>query len=427
MSAFSYDNRKFKVQIALQNADSEKTNETFLLEENVGTIQYTNELNNLILTGSVEYTDTDARVDKFLDKTFVNCSFSLDEVVDESDGDIVKTTTKALMAVTMFVSSIGILENSPGKIKYKLFLISNTWTQCQKNVSYTNYDKSKEGVFDIAKILLKQANFRVDEDSFIKCGSTASLNYITDNNDNIVTSLRYLFNKMCYSSEYGIDSSVKGIVYDEHNNIVRAFDTEIINDYQNIFNVTVNQMKTNIDPVSNTGVNLAYNVKQDKVSVMKTMFANKNYSYSIDTNSFSSETIDSQQILNYYHGHNDHPRLNFIQKNSAEFWKSQMIWNNNINNYWDQVKNLRDYGGLILNTPGKIGVIPGWRINVNIPIEDSFITGEDKKQQQTVQNSYQAMCGVWLASSVTTFINPKDMVFRQNIQLMRNIKVTNLS
>jgi hypothetical protein len=128
MSAFSYDNRKFKVQIALQNADSEKTNETFLLEENVGTIQYTNELNNLILTGSVEYTDTDARVDKFLDKTFVNCSFSLDEVVDESDGDIVKTTTKALMAVTMFVSSIGILENSPGKIKYKLFLISNTWT-----------------------------------------------------------------------------------------------------------------------------------------------------------------------------------------------------------------------------------------------------------------------------------------------------------
>lgn len=240
MSAFCYDDRKFVVHAALENADTERLNHTMLLEENIGTIQYTNELNNLVLTGSMEYTDTDQRVDKFLDETFVYCSFILEQVVDQSDGDIEDTKTQEVLAMCMFVNNIAILENVPGKIKYKLFLTSDTWFQCQRNVSYTNYGKKKERVFDIAKDILCQAEFEIDGKSFDNAGSIASLNYITDNNDNVVTSLRYLFNKMYYSSEYGLDSSVKAVVYDEYSNIVRAFDTEVVSDYQKKFDITVN-------------------------------------------------------------------------------------------------------------------------------------------------------------------------------------------
>lgn len=260
----------------------------------------------------------------------------------------------------------------------------------------------------------------MDENSFSKDASVVKMNYITGNNDTVITSLRYLFNKMCYSSEYGIDGSVKGLVYDEHHELVRALDTETICEYQNTWNVIVNQMDAQVDPVSNSGVNLAYNVKQDKSSVMETMFANKIYSYSLDTNQFSNETLGHSQILNYYHGHNKSQKIQFAQNNEEVYWKSQTAWNNNINVYWDQMKNLMEYGSLILNMPGRIGIIPGWIIGVTIPIDDGVVNGLEKKNEKTTKRSYQNLCGTWLASQVTTFINPQKCVFRQNVSLMRN-------
>ena len=244
MAAFEYDNRKFIFSASLYHDGfgTQEELEAPLLAENIGTIQYTNEFNNLVLTGSMEYTDTDQRIDRFLDCTFVYCSFSLQEVEDQSDGTISKTVENDGMSIAMFVNNIGILENVPGKIKYKLFLTSLTWRQCQRRVSYTNYGKGKELVFDIAKNILNQAEFEVDENSFSKDASVVKMNYITGNNDTVITSLRYLFNKMCYSSEYGIDGSVKGLVYDEHHELVRALDTETICEYQNTWNVIVNQM-----------------------------------------------------------------------------------------------------------------------------------------------------------------------------------------
>ncbi len=422
MSAFEYDDRKFIFCASLANDDFDDENETNLLDENIGTIQYTNEFNDLVLTGSVEYTDTDQRIDRFLDKTFVYCTFSLKEVEDKSDGNIVKTVVKDELGITMYVNNIGILENAPGRIKYRLFLSSLTWKLCQGRVSYTNYGKGKEFLFDIARNLLTQAEFDVDNDSFSNDASIVKINYITDNNDTIITALRYLFNKMCFSSEYGIDESIKGIVYDEHHDVVRALDTQRSCAYQKPYNVVVNQMKTEVDPVSNSGVNLAYNVKQNKTSVMETMFTNKIYTYSLDTNNFSNEQLGYSQILNYYHGHNTNTKVQFAQDDDSVYWKSQMSWNNNINVYWDQMKNLMEYNGLILNMPGKIGIIPGWMIGVTIPIRDGVLNDLDKKNEKVVKRSYQSLCGTWIASRVTTFINPQKRVFRQNVSLMRNNK-----
>ena len=64
-----------------------------------------------------------------------------------------------------------------------------------------------------------------------------------------------------------------------------------------------------------------------------------------------------------------------------------MNWNNTINNYWDQMKNLTQYGSLIVNTPGKIGVIPGWLVNLTIPIDESLVIDEDKKHQKSSLNA----------------------------------------
>ena len=198
------------------------------------------------------------------------------------------------------------------------------------------------------------------------------MNYITNDNDDVITCLRYLFNKMQFSSSYGMDSSVKGLIYDEYTDKIHAFDMGVCSQYQNQYSVVVNQTRSDIDPVTNMKVNLAYNVKQNKTDVLQTMTRNTVYSYSLDDNTFGSEVIGTNQILNYYHANNSNPRLRGLP-DDGEYGKFQMDWNNNTNIYWDQVENLKKYGGLILNAPGKIGLIPGWIICVSMPIEDESI------------------------------------------------------
>jgi len=105
---------------------------------------------------------------------------------------------------------------------------------------------------------------------------------------------------------------------------------------------------------------------------MDSMVSNILYKYSLDTNKFENEEILSESILRYYSGNNDNSRVKTLPNNGT-YKKYQTVWNNNINIYWDQMKNLTQYGSLILNAPGKVGLIPGWFVNVNIPIKDEFV------------------------------------------------------
>jgi len=144
------------------------------------------------------------------------------------------------MPISFFVNNIGIEENTPGRIKYKLILSSTTWMNCIRNVNYSNYEKGKEKVFDIVKNILTQSEFKIDSKSFDSVGTTSDLNYITSGNDNVITSIRYLLNKMYFSKEYGFDTGIKGIVYDEYTKLIRVVDAERKNEFQQSFSVSVN-------------------------------------------------------------------------------------------------------------------------------------------------------------------------------------------
>lgn len=416
--SFVYNNNKYELDIGLQEEGGEITH---LIDDNIGLIEYTNTVNDIVHEGYIEYLDTDQRIDKYLDKMICYCHVVFSQIVSEADGDIEKKTIIDTLPITFFVNNIGILENNPGSIKYKIFLITKNWTDSVKDVDYTNYGKEKEPVFDIIKKILGQAGFSVDADSFASIGSVTSLNYITNRNDNVVTATRYLLNKTQFSKSYTLDTSVKGIVYDEYIDMIHAFDLQSSNAFQKAFPVIVNQMETEVDPIFNTKTNLAFNVKQNKSDLMNTMMTNELYSYSLATNSFSREDISTQDIINFYSSHQKYISVKTLL-DDYNFTKSQMTWNNNINIYMDQMKNLTQYGSLILNTAGFMGLIPGCKVLVDIPVKDEMTAVDDKKIQKKTKNSYQALCGYWVASSVKNFINPQKNIFRQNISLMRNIE-----
>lgn len=248
---FQYNDKKYQVNVSLQNADVQENSVTVLAPEQIGTIEYTNTLNDLVHSGSMEYADNDHRIDKFLDRTFVYCTISLCELKEKSDGDISDSKPGDVLQVRFFVNNIGIIKNVPGIITYKLMFSSPTWMNCIRKMVYTNYGKGKEPLFDIAKAILTQAKFNIDAQSFTNAQSVVKMNYITNDNDDVITCLRYLFNKMQFQSSYGMDSSVKGLIYDEYTDKVHAFDTDVCSPYQGNYSVVVNQVKNDINPVTN--------------------------------------------------------------------------------------------------------------------------------------------------------------------------------
>lgn len=146
---FLYDNRKFNVEVALVDNEVGGGGQVLLHQENIGTIQYTNEINDFVVKGTMEYTDIDSKIDTYLDKFYVQCSVTLRELTDKSDGKITQAKEKRTMSVVFDVVNIGILENQKGRIKYLIYLATPTWKKCLRRIWYTNYGNPKESITDI--------------------------------------------------------------------------------------------------------------------------------------------------------------------------------------------------------------------------------------------------------------------------------------
>ena len=82
--------------------------------------------------------------------------------------------------------------------RYKLQLVSSNIFKCLTVLNYTNYAKEPEKIFDIVKKLISQAELTPDGDTFGQVCSPVKMFYITNGNDNLLTSVKYLMNKQYY-------------------------------------------------------------------------------------------------------------------------------------------------------------------------------------------------------------------------------------
>lgn len=82
--------------------------------------------------------------------------------------------------------------------RYKLQLVSSNIFKCLTVLNYTNYAKEPEKIFDIVKKLISQADLTPDGDTFGQVVSPVKMFYITNGNDNLLTSVKYLMNKQYY-------------------------------------------------------------------------------------------------------------------------------------------------------------------------------------------------------------------------------------
>jgi len=120
------------------------------------------------------------------------------------------------------VNGIEIRERKGTEITYRLTLVSQNMINCLGNVKYSNYDREPEEIFDIVKGIVKSNDLTIHKETFEAIKSDVKLSYATNDNDNVLTAVRYLLHKLYYYQSKIL--SMKFIVYNETKNRYQLFD-----------------------------------------------------------------------------------------------------------------------------------------------------------------------------------------------------------
>lgn len=363
---FTYNDKKYSFNVLV--GDFESGRNVVLRSQNVGLFQYSNEMNSLTLEGTLEYTDTDTYLDQFLDKQYVFCTVQFKVVEQQTEGQIHldKVMYGEDVATTFFVDNFEILDNSPGNIRYKLHLKGSNWQNLKKSVSKSNYGEKKK-IFEIIKEILTGVGEPVDVEAFDNLVTNAEIEYITHTNDDVISCIRYLMDKYYKSKIYGIDESLKALVYDEVNDKIEPFDSVKTFSYQKSIEIILDQIKNTQSLMNNDPVRIGYLLKKNRSeAIMSTHPLTIKY-YDITTNKFTDEVIESKTKNNVIVGQNNvNPRIRGVQDDST-FAKVSPFWNNDINMANDMFTTLTQYNSLIVNTEGYPGVVPGYIVSIGVP------------------------------------------------------------
>lgn len=109
---------------------------------------------------------------------------------------------------------------------------------------------------------MAQSGLKLDGKSFDNVQTIAKTCYITTGQDTVESCIRFLLNKLYYFEKYGLDDSIKSLVYDEFGDMYHMFDIRKRSDFQKEFRTTLTMTKDETDIVYDSPVNVAYVVKK---------------------------------------------------------------------------------------------------------------------------------------------------------------------
>lgn len=148
---------------------------------------YTNTLNNLWTTGTLDYLDTEGIIAKFQEKDNVVILVNFKRLNIETEGDlrVERSNPNEETNLTLYVNKILIKHQHSNEIEYHLELFGIQCLGLIKSVKYSNYDKEKERIADLILKILNQYELNPDSESFEQCKSTAKIEYISNIQTNV--------------------------------------------------------------------------------------------------------------------------------------------------------------------------------------------------------------------------------------------------
>ena len=416
IDSFEQNKEKYHLTAAV----SDGINSFPLLFENILLFTYSNEMNKLYTEGYIEYEDKQGTIDRIVERQVAYCSIRFEHDSQKADGDIAPKMIDQSIDLKFLINNIEILSNVPGMVTYRLHLISENYLNLNRNVNYTNYNDSKTSVTEIIKDILENNAEIKTTNTFELSKSNVNIDYISQEDDNSFSAIKYLMNKMYYSPLFGNEESIKSLIYDENSNTISLFDMKKGSPRMGVFPPVVVQVFKNDTNIGfDTPTNIGYTCRSEKINGVLNAKTTNVYSYDIESNSISPQKFENKSILNYYNGDkNGNPKM-FYLLDETKFKDQQMEWNNNTDIYGNMFDALAKSNGLIVNQYGNIGTIPGYEVEVTIP--NNFPPPSDTTRDNEFERmKYQSYTGGWTVFKVEHYINPKKKMFRQKLVLMRN-------
>lgn len=427
---FEYSNRSYTCIASLytknnnQDIDQRMTCDMAGIDE----IVYENELNGLLVSGYIIYTDRYASVDKLINSQYCYCDFlfALNKNKVDASAKEIAVDIENKFSHTFIVNSINVIQRAEQVIKYKISIVSINWFNCAAKVQYSNYGDAPQQIFDIIKDCISNNDLIIDKTTFDTVKTNVKLSYISQLNDNLFTVMQYLLHKLYY--DYATkDDSLKFLVYDQFNNAYRLLDIKQKSTALGFYSTILSFFKTNAEVIiqqepTNMGSFINSAMKTD---VYSSLYNINMFQYFHRDNSISCFSTPSDAITNYLNTSLDITNYNkkyqpFDQNLSKKYTSYGSYWNNNINSYNKLTYALMENNSLILNITGEVLRQPGTYNVITIDRSLKNMIGDSSSELNELKRKYKNFEGIWMAFKVRTIIQPNIPSFRQQVALFRN-------
>lgn len=393
--------------------DDGNSNKSYLNTQSIELFSYNNRMNRLYLQGYLIYNDYDGTIPNFIQSENTSLIVNLEQYTDKKCGNTIKTEKDDSLTLKFFIDSVEIIENIPGKIKYKLNLLGETFLNVNKNIDYSTYGDKKKTSTDIIHDILKNYNvIKTNDESFEVNKTSNEINYITNKHDTVESIINYLFNQSFYDPQTA-DKSVKTLIYNERTGEVHMFDTRRTGEKLGLYKpVLINILKYEKFPGYNSDTKIGYtNIfsRQKLVLDTRPMVFHR---YSLDTNEFGNDELKTKSIINVLNGGEIKDNLRYhdrISNNLRTLQRHEMAWNNDIDMYQKLFEYITQTNGLITNQDGDIGVLPGYTCSV---VFTNTNTSDKEK-------NFNSLSKNWDIFEVEHYISPMKQLFKQKLILYR--------
>lgn len=417
----------FSASLYVNNNDGTKT-EIYCKNEDIIMFQYENALNDLYIKGELIYIDKYGEIDKFIDKQFVYCQISNIEHEQKRDGNVTIENLSNIRKFQhiFFVSNIEIRNRQGHEITYCIQLVSANWINCVSSVEYTNYQLAAVDIIDIIKTILTTADLQIHKTTFDAIKSNVSINYLTHVNDNVLTSIKYLLNKMYYYQQKS--DSLKFIIYNETEHNYQLFDLNNPKMNNGTTNIVISMFKTRSEgQFQQELINIGSITKMPKTKSFQSIFQQDVFDYNYTTNKFENKLIRLDSIVNFKNQNAAATNYNTKYKcfsSILKYNKSQSYWNNNLNIYDESCKALNEDNALVVTVDGDILRKPASYVIVNVDRDAVNIAGtESPTKLEKQKDKYKGLEGPWIVGKARHIIQPNIGRYKQNLVVFRNFSL----
>lgn len=370
----------------------------------MGQFEYAYSLNQLVYTGSVEYTDNIGVIDSVFRGGRWMCAIYLEEanVIDDQP----KGESNKLQLMFM-VDTISVLERGQQTVRYRINLVSANIEQCMTNIAFSNYGKDPQPCLDILKACIVASGQVADATAFDAVKSAVSINYISNVNSNLFDISRHLFERM-YSYEEK-EKSLIFINYDFVNTCSYClFDIarpELT--VNGLRTVVISHQQSAAEGTQPDPVDIGSRMDVSHVDQIKTFREKRLWNYDFESNAFKQSQIDCVRLNNIYSSMPDSVNAQFNQFRlitEDKVMEYGSYWNNSLDVY-EQLNSNFGARSIILETTGLVQCRPGCAVTIvqdkiaNVSFEDS------PKNAEKDTSRYAGFEGLWYVQRVHGYVN----------------------